>query len=91
LGRKGVVVAVDVGYNLAFLGVGVWGNSEVWAFDGGMDGFGGWCAREWDGRWVDEGDGGGCKLGSDWFRSDGGLNVVEGGVGFSGGRHVEVV
>jgi hypothetical protein len=77
--------------DLAFLCVGVGGNGEVRSFDGSADGFGGWCTREWNGGWIDEGDGGGREFGSDWFRGDGGLDVVEGGVGLSGGRHVGVV
>jgi hypothetical protein len=88
---EGVVVAMDVGYDFAFFGVRVGGDSKVWAFDGGMDRFGSRCTREWDGRWVDKSDGGGRELGSDWFHGDGGMDVVEGGVGLGGGGHVEVV
>ena len=82
-------MVVDVGHNFAFFGVGVGGNGKMRAFDGSVDGFGSWRAREWDGRQVDEGDGRGCELGLDRFCGDGGLDVVEGGVGFSGRRHIE--
>ena len=88
---EGIVASMDARYNLAFLGVGVRGDGEMWALRGGLDGFGGWCAREWDGRGVDKGDGGGCEFGSYWVHGDGGLDVVKGGVGLSGGRHVGVV
>ena len=91
LGGQWVTVVVDARYDLAFFGVGVGGDGEVWAFDGSVDGLGGWCAREWDGRWVDESDGGGGELWLDWVRGDGGLDVVEGGVGFDGRRHDVVV
>ena len=91
LRREGVIVVMDARHDLAFFGVRVGGDGEVWAFDGSVDRFRGRCAREWDGRWVDEGDSGGRELGSDWFRGDGGLDVIEGGVSLGGGRHVEVV
>ena len=91
LRREGVVMAVDAGHNFTFLGIRVRCDGEMWAFDWGLDRFGGRCAREWDGRGVDKGDGGGCELWSYWVRGDGGLDVVEGGVCFSGGRHVVVV
>ena len=91
LGREGVVVAMDAGHDFAFFGVRVGGNGEMWAFDGGVGRLGSWCAMEWDGRWVDEGDGGVCEFGSDWIRGDGGLDIVEGGVGFSGRGHVGLV
>ena len=91
LRREGVIVVVDAGHDFAFFGVRIGGNGEVWAFDGSVNRFGSRCAREWDSRWVDEGDSGGCELGSDWFCGDGGLNVVERGVGLGGRGHVEVV
>jgi hypothetical protein len=91
LRREGVVVVMDAGHDLAFFGVRVGGNGEVWAFDGGMDRLGSWCAREWDCRWVDESDSRGCELRLDRFHGDGGLDVVEGGVGLGGGGHVEMV
>ena len=84
-------MTVDSGNNLAFFRVGVGGDSEVWAFGGSGDRFRSRCAGKWDGRWVDESDGGGGELWSDWIRGDGGLDVVEGGVGLSGRRHVVVV
>ena len=85
-----VIVTMDAGHDFAFFGVRVGGDGEVWAFDGSVDRLGGRCAR-WGDRWVDEGDSGGRELGSNWFHGDGGLNVIEGGVGLGGGRHVEVV
>ena len=105
---EGVVVVVDTGHDFALFSIGIGGDGEVWALDGSVDGLGGRCAREWDGRWVDEGDGGGrefgwdgrwvdegggggCEFGSDWFRGDGGLEVVKGGVGLSGRGHVGMV
>ena len=88
---EGVVVTVDAGYDFTFLCVRVRCNGELWAFDGGLDRFRGWCAREWDGRRVDEGDGGSREFRSYWVRGDGGLDVIGGGVGFSGGRHAGVV
>ena len=84
-------MATDTGHDFAFFGVRVGGDGEVWAFDGGVGRLGSWCAGKWDGRWVDKGDGGSCELRSYRVRSDGGLDVIERGVGFSGGRHVEVV
>ena len=84
-------MGADAGHNFSFFGVGVGCDGELRAFDGGLDGFGGWCAREWDGRRVDKSDGGGCEFWSYWVCCDGGLDVVEGGVGLSGGRHVGVV
>ena len=91
LRREGVVVVMDVGHDFAFFGVRVGGDGEVWALDGSVDRLGSWCAREWDGRWVDEGDGGGREFGLDRSSGDGGLDVVEGSVGLSGRGHVEVV
>ena len=82
-------MVVDAGNNFALLCIGVGGDGEMWAFDGSVDGLGGWCARERDGGWIDEGDGGGSEFWSNWL--DGGLGVVEGGVGFDRGRHVVVV
>ena len=84
-------MAVNARDNFAFFCVGVGGDGEVWAFDGSRDGLRGRCARKWDGRWVDEGDGGGGELWSDWVRGDGGLDVVERGVVFNGRKHVVVV
>ena len=84
-------MAVDAGHDFAFFGVGVRGDGEAWAFNGSVGGLGSRCAREWDGRWVDQGDGGSRELGSDRVCGDGGLDVVEGGVGLGGGRHVELV
>ena len=84
-------MVVDAGYDFAFFGVRVGGEGELWAFDGGMDGFGSRCAREWNSRGIDKGDGGGRELWSYWVHCDGGLDVVEGGVGFSGRGHVGVV
>jgi hypothetical protein len=89
LRRKGVVVAMDAGHDFAFFSVGVGGDGEVWAFDWSVGWLGSRCVREWDGRWVDEGDGGGCELRSDWIRGDGGLDVVEGGVGLSASGKVD--
>ena len=80
-------MSVDSIDDLALFGLGVWGDGEPWAH-GGVDGFGGWCAREWDGRWVDEGDGGGRELGSDRFCGNGGSDVIDGGVSLSGRGHV---
>ena len=91
LRREGVIVVMDAGHDFAFFGVGVGGDGEMWAFDGSVDRFGSRCTREWDGRWVDEGDGGGRELRSDRFRGDGGLDVVKGGVGLSGRGHVGIV
>ena len=84
-------MAVDAGDDLAFLRVGIGGDGEVWALEGGVDWFRGRCAGKWNGRWVDESDSGGGEFWSDWIRGNGGLDVVEGGVCFSGGRHVVVV
>ena len=84
-------MVADAGNDLAFFCVGVGGDGEVWAFVGSGDGFGGWCMRKWGVGWIDEGDGGGGELWLDWFRSDGGLDIVEGGVGFDGRRHGVVV
>ena len=78
---------MDAGDDLAFLCIGVGGDGKVWAFDGSLDGFGGRCAREWDSRWIDEGDGGGREFWPDWLCGNGGLDVVEGGVAFDGRRH----
>ena len=80
-----------MGDDLAFFRVGIGGDGEVGAFDGSVDGFRGRCAGKWNGRWVDEGDGGGGEFWSEWIRGDGGLDVVEGGVGFGGRRHVVLV
>ena len=91
LRREGVVMVVDAGHDFAFFGVRVGGDGEAWAFDGSVNRLGSRCAREWDGRWVDEGDGGGGEFGSNRVRGDRGLDVVEGGVGLSGRGHVEVV
>ena len=88
---EGVIVVMDAGHDFAFLGVRVGGDGEVWAFVWSVNRLGSQCAREWDGRWVDEGDGRGCELRSDWFCDDGGLDVIDGGVSLSGGGHVEVV
>ena len=82
---------VDAGDDFSFFGIGVGRDGEVWALDWGLDGFRGWRAREWDGWWVDESDGRGGELGSYGVCGDGGLDIVEGGVGLDGGRHVEVV
>ena len=76
-------MGVNAGYDLAFLRVGVGGDGEVWALDGGVDWF--------RGRWVDEGNGGVGEFWSDWILGNGGLDIVEGGVCFDGGRHVVVV
>ena len=84
-------MAMDAGHDFAFFGVRVRGDGEMWAFDRSVDRLGSWCTGEWDGRWVDEGDGGGCEFRSDRIRGDGGLDVVEGGVGLDGGGHVELV
>ena len=88
---KGIVLVVDTGHDFAFFDVGVRGDGEAWAFNGSVGGLGSWCTREWDGRWVDQGDGGSRELGSDRVLSDGGLDVVERGVGLDGGRHVGLV
>ena len=61
LRREGVVMAVDAGYDFAFLGIRVRRNGELRAFDGGLDGFGGRCARKWNGRGIDKGDGASAK------------------------------
>ena len=82
---------MDAGHDFAFFGVRVGGDGEMGAFDGGVDGLGSWRTGEWDGRWVDEGDGGGCELGSNRVCGDGRLDVVEGGVGLSGRGHVGLV
>ena len=52
LRREGIVVVADTGYDLAFLGVRVGGDGEMWALDGRVDGFRSWCTWERDGRWV---------------------------------------
>ena len=84
-------MVVDTGNDFAFFRVGIRGDGEVWSFDGSGDGFRGRRVGEWDGRRVDEGDGGGGELWLDWIRGDGGLDVIEGGVGFGGRGHVVVV
>ena len=88
---EGIIVMVDAGNDLALFCIRIGGDGEMQAFDGSMDGFRGWCAREWDGRWIDEGDGGGGEFWSNWLRSNSGLDIVEGGVGFNRGRHVVLV
>ena len=99
LGRERVVVSVDMIDDLAFLGLGVWGDGETWACRS-VSGFGVRCmGRSGDDRlrmgrigkgggWIHERDGGGTKLclGRDDF--DG---VAEDGGGFRGGGHVVVV
>ena len=91
LGGQGVVAVVDARYDLAFFGVRVGGNGEMWAFGGSVDGLGGWCTRERDGGWIDEGDGGGGEFWLDRLCGYGGLDVIDRGIGFDGGRHVVVV
>ena len=91
LWREGMAVAADAGYDFTFLGIRVRCDGELWAFDGGLDRFGSWCAREWNGRGVDESDGRGGKFRLYRVCGDGGLDVVEGSVGLSGGGHVGVV
>ena len=81
---------VYMGDDLPFLGIGVGGNGEVQAFGGSLDGFRSRYAREWDGGRIDEGSGGGsefCVEGGDFITRD----VVDGGVGLGGRRHVAMV
>ena len=87
---EGVVVVVHAGNDLAFLGVRVGGDGKMWAFGGGVDGFGGRCTGERNGGWIDEGDGGGGELCVDGIFRGSGRDVIDGGVGFSGRRHVAV-
>ena len=66
-------MSVDTVNDLAFLGLGVWGDGETWA-RGSVGGFGSWCARGSgddglgmvrigeDGGWIHERDGGGTEL-----------------------------
>ena len=84
-------MVVDAGDDFALLRIGVGGDGEMWAFDWGLNGFGGWRVREWDGWRIDEGDGRSGKFRSYGVCGNGGLDVVERGVGFDGGRHAEVV
>ena len=99
LRREGIVVSVDTVNDLAFFGLGVWGDGETWA-RGSVSGFGSWCARgsgddglgmgriSEGGGWIHERDGGGTELclGRDDF--DGVAEDVDG----CGGRgHVAVV
>ena len=84
-------MTMDAGHDFAFFGVRVGGNGEMWAFDRSVNRLGSRCVREWDSRRVDEGNGGDSEFGSDWIRGDGGLDIVEGGVGFSGRGHVGLV
>ena len=104
---EGIVMVVDAGYNFAFLGIGVGGDGEMWALGGRMDGFGGRCTWERDGRWVDIGFGlgvGEVSRNGGWIHErDGGgtelclgrddLDAVteDGGVDLDGGRHVVMV
>ena len=84
-------MVADTGDDFAFFCVRVGGDGEVRSLNGSGDGFRGRRAGKWDDRWVNEGDGRGSEFRSDWIRGDGGLDVVEGGISFSGGRHVVVV
>ena len=90
---------MDTINDLAFLGIGVWGDGETWA-RGGVGDFGGWCTRGSGDDWlgmgridgsrgrIHERESGGAELclGRDDF--DG---VAEDGGGFVDGRHVVVV
>ena len=104
LGREGVVVVMDAGDDLFFFGIRVGGDGEVRSFGGCMDGLGGWCAWERDGRWVDVGFGLGVgevsRSGGRIHECDGGgTELCSGGDDFDaiaedggvGGRHVVVV
>ena len=96
LRREGVIVSADTIDDLAFLGLGVWGDGELWAH-GGMGGFGSRCSRGSgndgfelarigrDGGWIHERDGGGTEL--CLGRDD--LDAVAEDVDW--GRHVVVV
>ena len=91
LRREGVVMIVDTENDLAFLRIGIGGDGKVRAFGGHMDRLGSWCMGERNGRWIDEGDGGGSKLCADGVLRGDGWEVVDGGVGFGGRGHVVVV
>ena len=92
-------MSVDTVNDLAFLGLGVWGDGETWA-RGGASGFGGWRARRSSddrfgmgrvgkgGGWIHERDGGGTELclGGDDFEG-----VAEDVDGRRGGGHAAVV
>ena len=39
-------MVVDAGNDFALFRIRVGGDGEMWAFDGSVDGFGGWRARE---------------------------------------------
>ena len=98
-----VVMIADAGYNLTFFGVRIGGDSEVWAINGRMDGFGGRCAwgmdgvglnlgvgeASRDGGWIHKRNGGGTEL--CLGRDDLDAVAEDGGVGFNGGRHVVLV
>jgi hypothetical protein len=84
---EGVVVMMDMRYDLPFLCVRVGGNGEVWLFGGSVDGFGGWCMGERNSGWIDKGDGGSSEFWADGVFCGGG-DVVEGGIGLDGRRHV---
>ena len=95
---EGVVMMMDAGYDLAFLGVRVGGDGKVWAFDGRLVGLGGWCAWERDGRWVDFGFDLGVSRVGGWVhkRDGGGTELSLSGddldaVAEDGGRHAVVV
>ena len=85
---KWVVVVVNARYDFPFLRVRVGGNGEMRSFGGSVDGFGGWCTGERNSGWIDKGDGGGGELWVGKVFRGGGRDVVDGGVGPDGRRHV---
>ena len=95
---------VDAGYDFAFLGVRVGGDSELWARGGCIDGFRGRCTwvdrrvdvrlglgvdeMSGDGGWVDKCDGGGTELCLSRDDFDAAAEDVD---GCRGGGHVTVL
>ena len=82
-------MSVETIDDLAFFCVGVGGDGEMRAFNGGMGGFGSRGPREEVSGRVDEGNGGGSefRLGGDDFNSV----AEDDGVGLDRGGHVVVV